>query len=70
MSLSREATRSKIDAARQALAVADQTLAGVPEVDEGQWAAAVAQRQAQALAANYGDVDVSPTEIDEGGERA
>jgi predicted DNA-binding protein len=36
-------------------------------VDDGQWAVAVAQRQAQALAANYGDVDVSSTETGEGG---
>jgi hypothetical protein len=36
-------------------------------VDDGQWAVAVAQRQAQALAANYGDVDISPAETDEGG---
>jgi excisionase family DNA binding protein len=36
-------------------------------VDDGQWAVAVAQRQAQALAANYGDTDVSPTETGEGG---
>ena len=35
-------------------------------VDDGQWAAAVAQRQAQALAAHYGDTDVSPTETGEG----
>jgi hypothetical protein len=53
-----ERTRAKIGAALDSLAAADQTVAAVPEVDDGQWAAAVAQRQAQALAQNYGDVDV------------
>lgn len=52
------ATRAKIGAALDSLAGADQVLAAVPEVPDGEWAAAVAQRQAQALAANYGDVDV------------
>jgi hypothetical protein len=53
-----EQTRAKIGAALDSLAAADQTVAAVPDVDDGQWAAAVAQRQAQALAQNYGDVDV------------
>lgn len=52
------ATRAKIGAALDSLAGADRVLAAVPEVDGGQWAVAVAQRQAQALAANYGDTDV------------
>jgi hypothetical protein len=47
-------TRAKIGAALDSLAAADQAAAAVPEVDDGQWAAAIAQRQAQALAANYG----------------
>jgi hypothetical protein len=51
-------TRAKIGAALDSLAAADQTVAAVPHVDDGQWAAAVAQRQAQALAQNYGDTDV------------
>jgi hypothetical protein len=51
-------TRAKIGAALDSLAAADQTVAAVPDVDDSQWAAAVAQRQAQALAQNYGDVDV------------
>jgi AAA domain len=53
-----EQTRAKIGAALDSLAAADQTVAAVADVDDGQWAAAVAQRQAQALAQNYGDVDV------------
>jgi hypothetical protein len=52
------ATRAKISAAIDSLAGADQVLAGVPDVDGARWAAAVAQRQAQALTQNYGDVDV------------
>src|SRR6185437_9518678 len=53
-----EQTRAKIGAALDSLAAADQTVAAVPDVDDSQWAAAVAQRQAQALAQNYGDTDV------------
>lgn len=52
------ATRAKIGAALDFLAAGDQVLADVPEVPDGQWAAVLAQRQAQALARNYGDVDV------------
>jgi hypothetical protein len=53
-----EQTRAKIGAALDSLAAADQTVAAVAAVDDSQWAAAVAQRRAQALAQNYGDVDV------------
>ena len=53
-----EQTRAKIGAALDSLAAADQTVAAAAAVDQSQWAAAVAQRRAQALAQNYGDVDV------------
>jgi hypothetical protein len=47
--------------ALDALAGTDETLAGLPEIPAGQWAAAVAERQRQALAANYGDTAVPAT---------
>lgn len=49
------ATRAKIDAARSALAGEDPA---VPDVDDAQWAAVVAERRRQALALNFGDTDV------------
>jgi hypothetical protein len=52
------ATRAKIDAARSALAGADQALSAVPDVDAGRWAEVVAERRRQALALNFGDTDV------------
>ncbi len=51
-------TRAKIGAALDSLTGSDQALAAIPEVPDIQWAAAVAERQRQALAANYGNVDV------------
>jgi hypothetical protein len=53
-----EQTRAKISAALESNAAADQTAAAVAEVDDARWDASLAQRQDQALAQNYGDVDV------------
>jgi hypothetical protein len=51
-------TRAKIGAAWDSIAVGDETAAAFAEVDPARLAAVTAQRQAQAFAANYGDVDV------------
>lgn len=48
----------QVTRALDTLTAADETLSSLREVPAEQWAASVAQRQAQALAANYGDISV------------